>query len=75
MGFLTALSDDQLALLGCATAFFLFGGLMSLSYYVGRAGRSSTQSAPRAKRMVRNEAAASNRADEVAPRRDDRRAA
>jgi hypothetical protein len=40
MDFFNTLSDDQFALIGCAVAFCLFGGLMSLSYYVGSHGRS-----------------------------------
>jgi hypothetical protein len=30
------LSDDQIALLGCATALMATGTLMSLSYFIGR---------------------------------------
>ncbi|MGH7201580.1 MAG: hypothetical protein ACREJB_13300, partial [Planctomycetaceae bacterium] len=38
---LNALSDDELAMLGCAAALFVCGLLMCLSYYVGRAVRRS----------------------------------
>ncbi|GAB4138986.1 MAG: hypothetical protein Tsb009_07590 [Planctomycetaceae bacterium] len=41
MDFLSSLNDDQFALIGCAVAFFGFGGLMSLSYYLGNNHRSS----------------------------------
>jgi hypothetical protein len=40
MDFLKSLPDDQLALLGCFVALLSTGGLMSLSYFVGR-GRLS----------------------------------
>jgi hypothetical protein len=33
---LKTLSDDQIALLGCAGALTLAGTIMSLSYYIGR---------------------------------------
>ncbi len=75
MEFFTTFSDDQLALMGCAAAFFLFGGLMSVSYYVGRAGRTSTELALRAGRIARNESAASGRADRDSAPRDERKAA
>jgi hypothetical protein len=32
-----SLSDDQIALLGCAVALTIAGTVMSLSYYIGRA--------------------------------------
>ncbi len=31
-----SLSDDQIALVGCATALVVTGTMMSLSYYIGR---------------------------------------
>jgi hypothetical protein len=31
-----SLTDDQVALLGCAAALFVTGTMMSLSYYIGR---------------------------------------
>ena len=37
---LKSLSDDQIALVGCATALLMMGTIMSLSYYIGR-GRMS----------------------------------
>jgi hypothetical protein len=36
MEFLSNLSDDQIALLGCATALVSTGSLMCLSYFIGR---------------------------------------
>jgi hypothetical protein len=36
-----SLSDDQIALVGCAAALLLMGTVMSLSYYIGR-GRVSS---------------------------------
>jgi hypothetical protein len=36
MEFLSNLSDDQIALLGCATALVMTGSLMCVSYFVGR---------------------------------------
>lgn len=30
------MSDDQVALVGCVTALFVCGTMMSLSYYLGR---------------------------------------
>ncbi len=35
-----SLSDDQMALVGCAVALMVTGTMMSLSYYIGR-GRIS----------------------------------
>jgi hypothetical protein len=32
-----SLSDDQMALVGCAAALLVTGTIMSLSYYIGRA--------------------------------------
>jgi hypothetical protein len=32
-----SLSDDQIALVGCAAALTVAGTIMSLSYYIGRA--------------------------------------
>ena len=37
MEFFHNLTDDQLALLGCAAALVLSGTVMALSYFVGRA--------------------------------------
>ena len=42
------LSDDQIALVGCAVALSVAGTIMSLSYYIGRgrmsgAGQKKTQ--------------------------------
>jgi hypothetical protein len=31
-----SMSDDQIALVGCAAALFITGMMMSLSYYIGR---------------------------------------
>jgi hypothetical protein len=31
-----SLSDDQMALVGCAAALMITGTMMSLSYYIGR---------------------------------------
>ncbi len=36
MDLFSNLSDDQVALLGCATALVVSGAVMSLSYYIGR---------------------------------------
>lgn len=44
MNFANVLSDDQFALIGCAVAFFVFGGVMSLSYYLGQHGQTSANS-------------------------------
>jgi hypothetical protein len=38
---LKSLSDDQIALVGCAAALLLMGTIMSLSYYIGRGRMSS----------------------------------
>lgn len=43
MGFLQNASDDQIALMGCALALFLSGGLMYLSYVLGQ-NRQTTES-------------------------------
>ena len=47
MDFLGALTDDEIALLGCAVAFFGSAGIMWLSYFIGRSSRRE-QSAERA---------------------------
>lgn len=44
------LSDDQIALLGCAAALSLAGTIMSLSYYIGR-GRLA-QTGPKSSRPL-----------------------
>jgi hypothetical protein len=36
MEILSNLSDDQIALLGCATALVITGSLMCVSYFIGR---------------------------------------
>ncbi len=36
MELLQNLSDDQFALVSCTAALFVTGGMMSLSYYIGR---------------------------------------
>jgi hypothetical protein len=35
-----SLSDDQMALVGCAAALTITGTMMSLSYYIGRGRRT-----------------------------------
>jgi hypothetical protein len=40
------LSDDQVALLGCAAALVTSGSIMCLSYFIGRGRTQSTQAAP-----------------------------
>jgi hypothetical protein len=35
-----SLSDDQMALVGCAAALMITGTMMSLSYYIGRGRRA-----------------------------------
>jgi hypothetical protein len=45
-----SLSDDQIALVGCAAALLLMGTIMSLSYYIGR-GRVSSE-AQKARKSV-----------------------
>jgi hypothetical protein len=39
------LSDDQIALLGCATALVSTGSLMCLSYFIGRGRMQGSRSA------------------------------
>lgn len=43
MGFFENASDDQVALVGCAVALLLSGGLMYLSYVLGQ-GRQASES-------------------------------
>jgi hypothetical protein len=38
-----SMSDDQIALFGCAAALLVAGAIMSLSYYIGRARIASSQ--------------------------------
>jgi hypothetical protein len=40
-----SLTDDQVALIGCAVAVLFTGTVMSLSYYVGRGRRSESSKA------------------------------
>jgi hypothetical protein len=53
MEYLNTLSDDQLALLGCAVAFIVSATIMSLSYYVGpsRNNRPTIHKLPHVERM------------------------
>ena len=56
MEMLNTLSDDQLALLGCAVAIVVSATMMSLSYYLGPASRrpqSSVQKLPHVERLKR----------------------
>jgi hypothetical protein len=60
MELLSNLSDDQMALLGCATALVCTGTLMSLSYFVGRGrmqGAQSTSQSPVLAEVVQTVAA------------------
>jgi hypothetical protein len=41
------LSDDQIALLGCAVALVTTGSIMCLSYFIGRGHSQETQVATR----------------------------
>ena len=34
-------SDDQIALMGCAAALFFSGGLMYVSFFIGRHGQNN----------------------------------
>jgi hypothetical protein len=47
MELFSTLSDDQIALLGCATALVATGTLMSLSYFLGRGRMGSAKMLPR----------------------------
>jgi hypothetical protein len=49
MEFFSNLSDDQIALLGCAAALVTTGTIMSLSHFLGR---SRTESAPMPTRVA-----------------------
>jgi hypothetical protein len=41
-----SLTDDQVALLGCAAALIVTGTMMSLSYYIGRARLATSGQKP-----------------------------
>jgi len=43
---LKSLTDDQIALLGCAAALTVAGTIMSLSYYIGRGRTAATKRMP-----------------------------
>jgi hypothetical protein len=45
MEFFQQLSDDQIALLGCAAALATTGSIMCLSYFIGRDRTQSSQPA------------------------------
>lgn len=66
MEFLSNLSDDQIALLGCATALVMTGSLMCVSYFVGR-GRtqSAGQASPATAVAQRPEVAIAGNAQET----------
>jgi hypothetical protein len=66
MEFLSNLSDDQFALVGCATALVTTGSLMCLSYFVGR-GRTQYvgQTAPTSAVAQLSEAAITGTAQET----------
>lgn len=40
MEILNNASDDQIALMGCAAAILICGGMMYLSFFVGRQGKN-----------------------------------
>lgn len=42
MQIFSQLTDDQIALVGCAVALFVAGTLMSLSFYLGKSSRSDS---------------------------------
>lgn len=46
------LTDDQLALLGCAAALVLSGTVMALSYFIGRARRHSGSQTGRGRDII-----------------------
>jgi hypothetical protein len=66
MEFLSNLSDDQIALLGCATALVMTGSLMCVSYFVGR-GRTQIagQASPATAVAQRSEVAIGDNAQET----------
>jgi hypothetical protein len=43
MDLFTNASDDQIALMGCAAALFVFGGLMYVSFFIGRSKQTEEQ--------------------------------
>lgn len=43
MDIFSGLTDDQFALIGCAIALVVTGGLMSISHHIGNARRSVSQ--------------------------------
>jgi hypothetical protein len=53
---LKSLSDDQIALVGCAIALLLMGTIMSLSYYIGRGRMSSADQKARRSAAFESEA-------------------
>ncbi|HEV3302967.1 MAG TPA: hypothetical protein VG055_25170 [Planctomycetaceae bacterium] len=70
---LKTLSDDQIALVGCATALLLMGTIMSLSYYIGRGRMTSAGQKARGSVAFESEAGRSQpiASPEVATRRRD----
>jgi hypothetical protein len=68
------LSDDQIALLGCATALVSTGSLMCLSYFIGR-GRMQGSRATSPERSATISGLAEGAAGEAAERSKRRSAA
>ncbi|MCH8829476.1 MAG: hypothetical protein IID45_07860 [Planctomycetes bacterium] len=46
MDFLSLVTDDQLALLGCGAAFFFFAAMMALSHSLRNSSRADQPSVP-----------------------------
>lgn len=63
MSVLQYLSDDQLALIGCAAALAAAGLVMSLSYYLGRWNQAAR---PMSHRLPQREMPANQRSDRAA---------
>lgn len=62
MQFFSQMTDDQVALIGCAVALFVTGTMMSLSYYIGQAKTRSAKPDATIKPRVRTNREAERRA-------------
>ncbi|MBW3539469.1 MAG: hypothetical protein KY476_04295 [Planctomycetes bacterium] len=69
MDFFNALGDDQKALVGCAIALCSCGGIMSLSYYLGRGIRGGHTRDPHVTAALKFPRLASREADDRHARR------
>lgn len=62
MDLFSTLSDDQVALFGCAVAFVVAGFMMTMSYYIGNRGQEQENARERILTTARSNAESMNKA-------------